>query len=137
MLWKVMETWHDLLLKIFGNKLKLILRLPRLYYLKHGMLRFLAGLLTVQLQDFSESYIYTIKDTLKLRLSLQNWTENTVCFRLANGMTILVKRMKITGKVFSKFSVKIRRGPISLPLFFVDPKKPGTPEDKKTPPTCT
>src|SRR5688572_5761271 len=137
MLWKVMATWQDLLLKIFGNKLKLISKLPRLNYLKHGMLPFLAGRPTVQLQDFSESYTYTTKGMLRRRLSLRNWKENTVCFRVANGMTILVKPMKITRKVFSKFNVKIRRVPISLPPCSGTLKNQVTLEGKTLTPNCT
>ena len=64
---------------------------------------------------------------LKLRLSLQKWMVNTVCFPVANGMIILVKSMKIIRKVFSKFNVKILRAPISLLLCLGIPEEAGNP----------
>ena len=67
---------------------------------------------------------------LRPQLSLQKWMVNTVCFPVVNGMIILVKPMKITRKVFSKFNVKILPVPISSLLCLVIRKKPATLEGK-------
>src|SRR5688500_881881 len=130
MWWKVMEIWLDLRSQTSGRRLKTILKRPDPYCLKPGMLPSVAGLLTARLLVSSASYIYTTKDMLKLQPNLQKWTENTVCFRVFSGTTILGRPMKITRKVFLKFNVKILGVPINFLLCLVTPKQLVTPEGK-------